>query len=208
MTRSRCRACAALLTGAAIAGCDAASSTGVANESIVALPSNVNLLRNPGFVRQRDKTWYVHLPAGVSASLIGPGRRTLTISAGKPGSAGAIFMVQATRFLPDARAGAVYLLRVRLRASGLTRPVKTELRLDYAGGAYGFFTATPARPVAAGAAISGTTAGWITMQVRARAALPLTAVQAFLVDSLAQPVFSGSISIADPQLYALERAGL
>jgi hypothetical protein len=181
-------AVAAALVALPLCGCEARSARQVSTESIVVVPAGVNLLRNPGFGHASGRWWYVKTPAGVSAELSGQvPHRVLRIEARRPGR---VYAMESTAFLPDRRAGALYTLRVRLQLAGVRRPLQVALRLVYTGGGSSRF-ATPVR---------GGGRGWRTVEVRARAARPLAEIDAFVLDS---QWFSGTASIADPQLLAL-----
>jgi hypothetical protein len=191
-----------VLLACAVAGCSSTSGSSVTRDSIVTLPYGYNLLQNPHFRVHPRATWTVRVPAR-SDLVVSDVRdlHVLTISHRPPGASGPLFIEQRPLLLPQTSVGTTYVLRVRLRARKLSRPVKTEIRLTYSGGGYAFFAAAPLSPPGASGDIRGTTDGWVSVEARATAALPIASIEVLLLDSLPRPRFSGSISVADPSLF-------
>jgi hypothetical protein len=197
--RIRLLAVFALVTS--LSGCAAGSSTRVTAQSIVALRSHFNLIQNPGFA-DLGHAWRVYAPSAVVTTVTKEGdQRVLTITNGVAPVTGAVLVFQQPALLPALTPGSTYVLRMQIRAAHLSRAVRTELKLNYAGGGYAFFAASRVGSADGSQTVSGTTPGWITVEARATAALPLNSVQVYAVDSSPTPGFSGSISLANPQLF-------
>lgn len=194
-----------VVCGCLLGGCSSISGSAVTRDSIVSLPSGLNLLQNPGFHGKGPVGWAVSVPRGVRMNVEEQdGRGVLTITRRKPGVTGALLVTQRPAVLPDTNPGASYILRTQIRAKAVRRPLRTEIKFEYQGGGYAFFSATPTgtalSPAGSTAAVSGSTHGWITVRAEATAALPLVDVEIFIIDSLPTPKLSGAVSIKDPVL--------
>jgi hypothetical protein len=202
----RARLLAALmLLAVVLSGCSARSDSAVTTQSIAEIPTSENLLFNPAFTRSKIAAWHVILPRRGSAYLVrSGGHRVLVISASAPGGTGLLLVHQTSALLPVHAVGSQYVLRVQLRRSNVSRTIYTELRLNYAGGGYGFFYGTPMTSASPPAqpGIRGTTPGWVTVVVHARAQLPVESIEAMLADSRPDSPFSGSVAIGQPDLRA------
>jgi hypothetical protein len=85
--------------------------------------------------------------------------------------------------------GTEYLIGLLARASGLSRPVSVELRLDYRDGSYQFFLGTSwQRGVVVDGTPDGTTRGWTPITIRAVAAKAVRSATLFTVDTGSQPL--------------------
>jgi hypothetical protein len=192
----------ALVAAAALGGCSAQSNQRVTSESIVVVPRDMNLILDGTFATGGTPPWYTTVPSAGSYRRVDlAGQRSLQISVPRR-APGVVILAQDTDFLPDHRAGSTYLLTVDIRAVRSSQPVTTELRLNYVGGGYGFFIGRPtATSPGAGvpSAIVGTTHGWVTVQARAMAQLPLVSIDAFVLDS-GSGGFSGTVWTKDVSL--------
>jgi hypothetical protein len=190
----------------ATGGCEATSNSAVTSQSIVVVPAGPNLILDGRFNQALSGPWEFTLPAGAQERRGAvAGQDALIIAQPAPGGQGPLVLQQATDVLPDYRIGATYVLRALVRTVAVTRPIETELKLDYAGGGYGFFGSTASTPAPSGRLgryVSGTTDGWLTVEVRATAQLPLTSIDAFVIDAPDGAAFAGTISVKNVTLYS------
>jgi hypothetical protein len=189
------------------AGCAARSASRVTGQSIATIPAGTNLI--DGTFKRGSNSWRLVVPNGASdRPAPSSGDRVLEITAQRPGGRGILAVDQTTELLPSRATGSEYALSVRVRARHLSRRVRAELRLNYAGGGYEFFGSRTTGGPGSTAVIRGTTHGWQVVEVRATAQLPLASIEVFALDSRPERRFSGSVWLAAPRLvYVGRRTG-
>lgn len=190
---------------ALVSGCAAPSSTRVTTQSIVNVPAGTNLIADATFRQGTAGPWHVTVPAGSNTSVEAiAGTHFLNIAKPPPVGSGPLTVEQSTDVLPSRAAGSEYDLRVQIRMVDVSEAISTQIRLNYQSGGYAFFTG---RPVGGGGAgpLRGTTNGWVTVRVRARAELPLDSIEAFALDTGTPSAFSGTIWITGAELSLVHR---
>jgi hypothetical protein len=177
---------AAMVTG----GCEARSNQSVTTKSIIAFPSGSNLVQNGGFERFGLESWAVlHAPGitvAVDPQVRFSGRRSLKITAGTNRVASTLVVRQDAVALPSFASGSRYTLTFQARTAGLDRALQTELKLNYAGGGYGFYRGKAMTQASASSPTGippGTSNEWIKMMVTATARFPLESIGVFVIDS-------------------------
>ena len=135
------------------------------------------------------------------------GSRIVRVFCPPPFRDGPLFAAQEIAFLPDRVAGARYELSEWLRTSGAMRPVWVSIRLDYANGGYEFFDSQSAHNAVA-IPTGNPFFGWQRLEVTARAALPVTSIEAFVLNSSPGVKSRGTIELRDPRLVVSARPGV
>jgi hypothetical protein len=197
----------AILVTVAMGGCSAQSNQRVTSMSVISLPPGANLVGDGGFEQSGLGPWTLRLPHEIAAA-IDPevsfsGRRSLRITARAPRLASPLVLEQDAVALPIYATGSRFVLTFRSRTVRLSRPLQTELKLNYAGGGYRFYRgrATGQAPNTWGTGIPpGTSTGWTTTVVSATARFPLESITVFVVDSGLAPL-SGTVWIDDIELH-------
>jgi hypothetical protein len=158
--------------------------------SIIVLPPGANLVGDGGFEQSGLGAWNLRLGPGVKATIDSQvrfsGRSSLRFTAKAKRLPTSVVLTQKVAAPPDSAAGSRYLLLVRARTLGLSRSLETELKLNYAGGGYGFFRGLTTDRALGGQRIGiprGTSAGWSKIVVAATARFPLQSIEAFVIDS-------------------------
>jgi hypothetical protein len=200
--------CAILLAAASTVGCSAGSNQRVTSMSIIALRPGANLVGDGGFEQSGLGAWTLRVGPRVAATIdrrirfSGEGSLRFTASAQRAPTS--IVLSQQVADLPDSGVGSRYVLRVRARTVGVSRPLETELKLNFAGGGYRFFRglSTDGLPKRRRIGIpSGTSPGWIKIVVAAKARFPLQSIEAFVLDS-GPGRLTGTVWIDQVELHA------
>jgi hypothetical protein len=193
---------AAMLTTAVLEACNTNSAQRVTSMSIAPRPRGSNLLSDGGFEQPGTGAWVVNSVRGVSLdsdrAIRAGGVQSLRLRAIHAVVPASIAIEQNVSALPQTHAGARYVLHLQVRTAHLNRRVHTELKLNYAGGGYAFFSGRPITGKRAGIP-RGTSARWRTVIVHATARYPLESIDAFVLDT-GPGKLNGSVWLDDADL--------
>ena len=183
-----------------VGGCSSRSASVVTSQSIVEITPGMNLVGDGGFEQSGLGPWRVSAPRDARIRTVdASGSRVLSIQSPSGAAPRAVILEQLTDVVPVGALG-TYVLRARLRTFHYRGSIRTEARLNYAGGGYAFFEGHESDSTGRQLpSANGTSAGWLAVSVVAPAQRPVASVDVFVVE--ARPTGgSGTIWVSDVSL--------
>lgn len=200
--RVRCLSVLGLAT-LSLSGCGTEANEAVTSQSIVTVPSSLNLLAGGGFEQGDLDDWSLYRVDGVSLAIDNAtrwrGERSLRVSARAARVKTSVTVRQPAILLPSTRVGSQYSLTLRAKTRALSRRIPVEMKLSYRDESYDFCVGE--RGGAPLGIPRGTTNEWIELEIQAIARKPLDAVEVFLLDS-GPGRLSGSVWVDGARLQA------